>query len=189
MPEQLQPSSLPPALQRVALTLRLVGRIAFWIQLVLAIVSGAILLVYGAFGNRGTQESVQGIGFGIFFALCGLVTLGVGIYFAFRYIRLAQKLLVAGSAERPSKADTLQAIRFGLIFNLLGMLFTLLGAQAVIGIILGISFSQPTGPGLNVTQYGVNSFDLLVVQANINTITAHFVGIVASIWLFNQVNR
>ncbi|MGB7441487.1 MAG: DUF3611 family protein [Coleofasciculaceae cyanobacterium] len=181
-------SSIPPALQRVALNLRTVGRIAFWSQLVLAVVSGAILLVFTAFGsNRTAQESVQGIGLGIFFAICGLVTLGIGIYLAFRYTSISKQLLFPGDSARPSKADTLKVIRLGLIVNLVGMLFTILGAQAVIGIIIGTSLSQQ-GVILDAAQR-VQPLDLLVVQANINTITAHFVGIAASIWLFNRVNR
>ncbi|MGQ4648713.1 DUF3611 family protein [Lyngbya aestuarii] len=188
MREQLDISSLPPALQRVALTLRTFGWVTFWSQSVLAFVSAVILLVFAAFGsNRTAKDSVQGIGLGIFFAICGLVTLGVGIYLAFRYTRISRQLVIPGAPSRPSKADTLQVIRLGLIVNLVGMLFTILGAQAVIGIIIGTSLSQQ-GVIFDAAQR-VQPLDLLVVQANINSITAHFVGIAASIWLFNRVNR
>ncbi|HCA97425.1 MAG TPA: hypothetical protein DEP38_23305 [Cyanobacteria bacterium UBA9226] len=190
MLENRDRSSLPTALERVALTLRTTGWIAFWLQLVLAVISGAILLVFTIFRNNANSQSVQGIGFGIFFAICGLVTLGVGIYFAYRYTRIARDLLEGEPSTKPSKADTLQTIRLGLIVNLVGMLFPILGAQAVIGIIVGTSLSQPTGAAVlsNNNQY-VQSLDLFVVQANVNTITAHFVGIAASIWLFNRVSR
>jgi hypothetical protein len=83
-----------------------------------------------------TKPSNQGTGFGIFFAICGLVTLGVGAYFAFRYTRISRELLLTNGAGRPSKADTLQIIRLGLIVNLVGMLLTILGAQAIVGSIL-----------------------------------------------------
>ena len=195
MQEKPDTSSLPPALQRVALTLRTIGRISFWLQAVLGVISGFIL-IFATFsssvGRQGTQGNAQGTGFGIFFAICGLVTLGVGAYFAFRYTRLAKQLLESNAAGRPSKADTLQIIRLGLIVNLVGMLLTIVGAQAIVGSILAKSLSQPQG-ALGLGTIDLNRFvqplDLFVVQANTNTIAAHFVGIAASLWLFNRVNR
>ena len=193
MREKPDTSSLPPALQRVALTLRTIGNISFWLQTVLGVIS-ALVLIFATFsssvGRQANQASNQGTGFGIFFAICGLVTLGVGAYFAFRYTRISRELQVSNAAGRPSKADTLQIIRLGLIVNLVGMLLTILGAQAIVGSILAKSLSQPQGgfTAIDPSRF-VQSVDLFVVQANTNTIAAHFVGIAASLWLFNRVNR
>jgi hypothetical protein len=195
MREKPDTSSLPPALQRVAVTLRTIGRISFWLQAVLGVISG-LILVFATFsssvGRQATQGNTQGTGFGIFFAICGLVTLGVGAYFAFRYTRISRELQESNPAGRPSKADTLQIIRLGLIVNLVGMLLTIVGAQAIVGSILAKSLSQPQG-ALGLGTIDLNRFvqplDLFVVQANTNTIAAHFVGIAASLWLFNRVNR
>jgi hypothetical protein len=195
MREKSDTSSLPPALQRVAVTLGTIGRISFWLQAVLGVISG-LILVFATFsssvGRQATQGNTQGTGFGIFFAICGLVTLGVGAYFAFRYTRISRELQESNPAGRPSKADTLQIIRLGLIVNLVGMLLTIVGAQAIVGSILAKSLSQPQG-ALGLGTIDLNRFvqplDLFVVQANTNTIAAHFVGIAASLWLFNRVNR
>ncbi len=190
MREKLDTSSLPPALQRIALTLRTIGRISFWLQTGLGIVS-LLILVFASFsinlGRQPAQGSAQGTGFGIFFAICGLVTLGVGAYFALRYSRIALQLQETG---RPSKAETLQIIRLGLIVNMAGMLLTILGAFATIGSILAKSFSQFQGAltALDPSRF-VQPADLFVVQANTNTIAAHFVGIAASLWLFNRVSK
>jgi hypothetical protein len=193
MPERPDTSSLPPALQRVVLTLRTVGNISFWLQAILGVIS-ALVLLFATFsssvGRQANQAGNQGTGFGIFFAICGLAALGGGAYFAFRYIRLARELQAANAAGRPSKADTLNIIRLGLIVNLVGMLLTILGAQAIVGSILAKSLAQPQGvlTGFDPTRY-VQPVDLFVVQANTNIIAAHFVGIAASLWLFNRVNR
>ncbi|MEQ8536485.1 MAG: DUF3611 family protein [Coleofasciculus sp. D1-CHI-01] len=182
-------SSLPTPLQRIALVLRTFGRIALWVQLVLGVVSLGILLTGIAGRTVGPTEDKQGVGFGIFLAICGLVTLGVGVYIAWRYTRISQQLLVGNTETRPSKADTLKTIRLGLIVNMAGMLLTIVGAQAIIGSIVIRSISQPSG----LTVYDANRFvrplDLFLVQANINTITAHFAGIAIAIWLFNRINR
>jgi hypothetical protein len=195
MREKPETSSLPPALQRVALALRTFGGISFWLQLILGVISGLILVfatISGSVGRQPAQGGNQGTGFGVFFAICGLVTLGVGAYFAFRYTRISKNLREANAAGRPSKADTLQIIRLGLIVNLVGMLLTIVGAQAIVGSILAKSLSQPQG-ALGFGAVDLNRFvqplDLFVVQANTNTIAAHFVGISASLWLFNRVNR
>jgi len=195
MREKSESSSLPPALQRVALSLRTFGGISFWLQLILGVVSLFVLVfatISGSVGRNASQAN-QGTGFGVFFAICGLVTLGVGAYFAFRYTRISKDLLESNAAGRPSKADTLQIIRLGLIVNLVGMLLTIVGAQAIIGSILAKSFAQPQGAvgvgGIVDLNRFVQPLDLFVVQANTNTIAAHFVGITASLWLFNRVNR
>jgi hypothetical protein len=191
MPET---SSVPPALQRTALTLRTIGNISFWGQLVLGVISIVILVAASAssgFSRQANQAPNQGSGFGIFFAICGLVTLGVGAYFAFRYTQIAKQLLDDNASGRPSKADTLQTIRLGLIVNMVGMLLTILGAQATIGTTVLKSFAQGQGAfttAIDPSQL-VRSLDLLVVQSNTNTILAHFAGIAASLWLFNRVNR
>ncbi|CAA9303098.1 FIG00872441: hypothetical protein [uncultured Coleofasciculus sp.] len=196
MREKPETATLPPALQRVAFALRTFGGISFWLQLILGVVSLFVLVfatISGSVGRQVNPANNQGTGFGVFFAICGLVTLGVGAYFAFRYTRLAKNLIESNAAGRPSKADTLQIIRLGLIVNLVGMLLTIVGAQAIIGSILAKSFAQPQGAvgvgGIVDLNRFVQPIDLFVVQANTNTIAAHFVGITASLWLFNRVNR
>lgn len=195
MREKSESASLPPALQRVALSLRTFGGISFWLQLILGVISLSVLLFATISSNvaRSPNQANQSTGFGVFFAICGLVTLGVGAYFAFRYTRISKDLLESNAAARPSKADTLQVIRLGLIVNLVGMLLTIVGAQAIIGSILAKSFAQPQGAvgvgGVVDLNRFVQPLDLFVVQANTNTIAAHFVGITASLWLFNRVNR
>lgn len=185
MREKPDTSSIPLSAQRIVFTLRTIGWISFWLQVVLGVISAIILLLSLAFSrNTAAQASTQGTGFGIFFAICGLVALGIGAFFAFRYTLISKQLLETG---RPSKAETLQAIRLGLIVNLVGMLLTIFGAQAVVGSVLTKSLSQQ-GAVLDPSRY-VQPLDLFVVQGNVNTITAHFAGIVASLWLFNRVSK
>lgn len=190
MREKPDMSSLPPAAQRVIATLRTIGRVSFWLQGVLGVIS-ILILVFATFssniGRQAPPGSNQGTGFGVFFAICGLVALGGGVYFAFRYTRIAQQLLQTG---RPTKAETLQIIRLGLITNMVGMLVTILGAFATIGSLLAKSVSQFGGALTTIDPSRfVQPADLFVVQANTNTIAAHFVGIAASLWLFNRVSK
>lgn len=189
MAGKLDSYSLPPAVRRIAATFRMTGWISFWAQLVLGIISGIVTI----FASRSLQTSNNpGAGFGFFFAVLGVLFLFLGAFWGFRYTRLARRLQTADARSRPKPADVIQALRLGLIINLVGMLLTLLGAQAIVGSLLAKSLAQPQGGAIyelgRTSQY-IQSLDIFIVQANTNTVLAHFVGIVASLWLVRCMSR
>jgi hypothetical protein len=191
MSEQPDISPIPTNLKQISQSLQRIGWAAFWTQLVLGVISSIILLLY-AFSSATTRvgEAGQGTGFGIFFAISGLVTLGMSIFWAFRYTKIAKQLKDPIASLRPSKGDTIQAVRIGVIINLSGMLLTLVGAQAIIGSTLARSLSQQPGtfvPG-GAIQF-IQPLDLFVVQANTNTIFAHFAGVIAALWLLTRLYK
>lgn len=178
-------------LRTIAQTFRLTGWISFWIQLVLGVISGIIVLLFGIFSQRaGSPNNNPGTGFGVFLAICGLVVLGGGIYLAFRYTRIGNQLLSSNPSNRPRKVETVQILRLGLWINLGGTLVTLLGAQAIVGTLVARSISpQAVTTQLFDPTRIISGLDMLVVQANINTVSAHFSGLVASLWLLNRINK
>ncbi|MEC4983431.1 MAG: DUF3611 family protein [Oscillatoria sp. PMC 1068.18] len=182
-------SSIPQAVQKVSVSMRRAGQIGLWIQIFLGIVSGLILGGAVVSQNVGANEKGGQEGFGIFLAICGLITLGVSVYFCLRYLNIGKLLMNADPALRPSKADTIEVLRLGLIVNLVGMFLTLLGAEATVGIILGKALSQPQGLTTYDPERFVRALDIFIVQANINTIAAHFAGIILSLLLINRVTR
>jgi Protein of unknown function (DUF3611) len=189
MPEKTDAALSQTSPQKVALLIGRAGWSIFWLQLVLAVVSGAILFFYAAFSrNARSGAGFLGVGLGTLFAICGLVTLAVSIYLAFRYTRFAARLQAAVESNRPSKTETLKLVRLALSVNLLGLMFTILGAQAIIGSVLAIALSQPEGWILRSAAVPiVQPLDLFVVQSNINAVTAYFFGIAISFWLFNRL--
>ncbi|CDN09766.1 MAG: DUF3611 family protein [Richelia sp.] len=175
----------------IAKAFRLVGWISFWTQLVLGVVATGIFLVF-RIQRSGTQAGNPGAGFGIFFAALGLLTLAGGVFLAFRYTRIGKQLASSNGSNHPRRMETLQVIRLGLMINLVGMLLTLFGAQAISGSLLLKALSVPQGAvGFSPEQLSrlVQPIDVLVVQANINTVTAHFAGVVGSLWLFNRIQK
>ena len=190
--DKSQAKSPPITLQAIAKAFRLTGWIGFWVQLVLGVVSAVILLVFATFGQRsGNQSNNPGTGFGIFLAVCGLVTLGVSVYLSFRYTRLGNQLQSSNPNNRPRKIETVQVVRLGVIVNLVGILLTLLGAQAIVGTFTARVISQPQLAfyAQQGNQSIISGLEMLVIQANTNTVTAHFAGLVSSLWLFNRVNK
>ncbi|WP_250121556.1 DUF3611 family protein [Chroococcidiopsis sp. CCMEE 29] len=184
--------SPPAALQEIALAFRRIGWISLWTQVVLGAISAVILLFAGFSRDVAVETPRTGTGVGIFFALAGVIGLLVSIYWAFRYTRIAKQLQSANPVNRPRKADTVQLLRLGIIVNLIGMLLTIVGAEAIAGTLLAktLTLPQATGAVLQIDPSRlIRSLDMLVVQANTNTIAAHFGGLVASLWLLNRVSR
>lgn len=190
MSSKLDSYSLPPAVRRIATYFRICGWVSFWVQAILALVSGAALAFAVAslsFRNGSESASGPGTGSGLFLAVCGLIALCAGAYWAFRYTRLSQRLRSADSKGRPKPGDVIQALKIGLTINLVGMLLTLLGAEAIVGSLLARTFSQ-SGAIFERNQL-IQAADIFIVQANTNTVLAHFVGIVASLWLVRCMSR
>lgn len=191
MSQKPDSQSPPSALRQIATIFRLAGWASLWIQLVLGVISVIVLLFAsvsrGVAGAQNQQSS--GTGFGIFFAVIGVITLAAGVYFAFRYTRIGRQLQSPNPNQRPRKADTIRILWWGLLVNLLGMLLTIVGAQAIAGALLLRSLSLPQGVGAVLSNPAevIRPVDIFVVQANTNIVAAHFAGLVASLFLLNRV--
>jgi len=189
MLNKLDSHSSSPTIQQIAASFRRIGRIGFWVQLGLGVVSGLVLLFAFADPNFNLKASDPMSRAGLFFAASGLVLLGLSIYWAFRYTRIAKQLQAANPVTHPKKADVIHTLRQGLILNSVGMFLTLLGVEAIVGTLIGKSLTQVEGLAIyNATQL-IEPLDILVVQANINMIAAEFVGAVMSSWLISRVNH
>jgi hypothetical protein len=195
MTDQLDTEKLPPAAQRVAFALRTAGWISFWVQSVLAVVATIILLFAIPFAlPRATPtggSTSAGTGGGVFFAICGLIVLGYSVYRAFRFTRLSRELRSPANAVRPKKADTIKDVRLTLMSNMAGMLLTLIGAEAISGTLLAKSLAQPQaffGTAIDLSRF-IQPLDIFVVLANTHATVAHFVGIVATLWLLDRIHK
>ena len=195
MTNQLDTDKLPAAVQRVAFALRTVGWVSFWVQLVLAVVAAIILLFAIPFAIPSTtaagNSTSAGTGGGVFFAICGLLVLGYSVFRAFRFTRLSRQLRSTTNAVRPKKADTIKQVQFTLVSNLVGMLLTLVGAEAISGTLLAKSLAQPQalfGAAVDVGKF-IQPLDIFVVLANTHATVAHFVGIVGTLWLLDRIHK
>ncbi len=178
---------LPPVVQKVSNNLQRWGFWSFWLQLVLGIIS-TVTLLFSTPALFETKERVLSIRFGIFCAFVAIILLIGALVISFRYGKIGRRIQHPDPAMRPKKSETIQLIRIGLMLNLIGMLFSLLGAETLVGLALAKLLTlSPQLIGSNPQQY-VNSLDLLIIQANTNTIGAHFAGIVTSLILLNRIN-
>lgn len=186
-----------PNIQQIAKAFRLTGWISFWVQLVLTVVSGITLIFASQAGGRSvpgnpgvTAAANPGTGIGGVLTILGLGILVFNMYWAIsRYVSFGRRL--SGSKTvRPKKSETIQAIRFGLMVSLVGMLLAIIGAETIVGLLVGKALSQGVGGFVNVDPSRfILPADMFVVQASINVILAQFAGIVGALWLLNRMNR
>jgi hypothetical protein len=176
-----------PNVLRVVLAFRRWGWASFWTQVVLCVVSSLVLLQLillkapptntptGADSNPATLP-------GLSFAWAGIAVLGASIFWNFRYTQMAKKLR---SPDRPTKSQTVFQIKIGIIINLVGMLITLVGAASIVGA-LTLRSQQGVFAGAGNFNLTIQPLDFQIIQASFNIIFAHFVGLVASLWLLNK---
>jgi len=204
--QSVERPSLESKLEKVGNVLRLAG----WIGLSVQIGFGAIslLMVVLAIAGRNFSQATAlpsaitpgvavpvnqgvtpGIGIGIFWAVCGILALLAGIYLAFRQTRLARRLRHADTLKHPTKAEVMTVLRLGAIAGLVGMLLTILGGGATLGVLLSKSIAQPQGMAIYDPTRMIRSIDIMVAMVNMSGIAAHFVGTVASLSVFEWLHR
>jgi len=204
--QSVERQSLESKLEKVGNVLRLTG----WIDLSAQIGFGAISLLLVVFAIAGrnfsqatalpsgitpgvilpvNQSVTPGIGVGIFWAVCGILALLAGIYLAFRQTRLARRLRHADEMKHPTKAEVMTVLRLGAIAGLVGMLLTILGGGATLGVLFSKAIAQTQGVAIYDPNRAIRSIDIMVAMANMSGITAHFVGTVASLSVFEWLHR
>jgi Protein of unknown function (DUF3611) len=178
----------PQTVRKIAAQLRRVGWAGFWLQLILAIVSTLIFLFAIPFASTGARN--PGTGGSLLFALGGLVAVYISTYWSFRYISIGRKL--KNPDLRPKKADTVKLIQWGLLCSVLGLGSSVMGAESIAGTLLGksLSLAQPFAVySPDALSKIIQPLDIFIVLANTHTITAHFIGIVGSLWLLSKLSK
>ncbi|CDF36437.1 unnamed protein product [Chondrus crispus] len=175
-----------------------IGWMTWWLQLILTVVSGVILIFSFAFPGVNVKTSASALGF---------IVTGVGVLFAFvslfwtySYTRLSLWL----SGDRVSTNRTPQVaqtrinrkLRIGLGIAIVGMIVSLTGLQAIVGTLLARLLSS----GVATTPYAsyqmgagaagvapgsgiVQPVDILVVQASANAMMGLLAALATTVWL------
>ena len=84
-----------------------------------------------------------------------------------------------------------KSIDVGVVINLIGMMFTIIGAEQIVGglaIKVLTTSSRSVALGAESSQF-LQPLDILVVQANTNTLFSHFSNLVAMLFLTRSVAK
>ena len=194
MTKQAENSPNTSNLKQVSKTFRLVGWVSFWVQAVLAIISGVIFAFAGvalAMGRQTAGESAANpaTGGGVLFALVSLGILLYGIYQSFDYVRMGRRIREENPNLRPKKSDTIKFLWRSLTIRGVGLLMAVVAAEAIAGVLLGKSFMAVGAifsPGSQLQL--IQPLDIFLVLANTHLITAHFVGVGSTLWLLKRID-
>lgn len=182
-------AEIPAPLVKLAHAFRFYGWIGVWIQLVMAFLA-AIALLFAISGRAFSSDASSGTGIAIFWAICGIVLLVVGILFDIRYIRIAKGLMhEPGATLHPRKAGAIRLLRLGALIGFIGMLLALLGSGSSVGVLVAKTVSQPPGVAILDPNKIVRAMDVFVVLANSTLIAAHLAGTVIAFWLLDRVHH
>ena len=194
LPEELVAESA--TFRRIALMLYRWSGASWWVQVVLATVSGVTLFFANAVTDR-TSVGAGALSNGLLFSSGGLILAFASIIWTWGYRRLAAKIRdrLVDSTSLPTRIR--KKLRVGCAINLLGMFLTLISAEQIVGLliarVLSIQGVQSTLSSGALAQYGLASqairpLDIFIVQANTNTLVAHFAGLVTALWLQTRIS-
>eukprot|EP00579_Thalassiosira_antarctica_P005188 CAMPEP_0201893648 /NCGR_PEP_ID=MMETSP0902-20130614/39097_1 /ASSEMBLY_ACC=CAM_ASM_000551 /TAXON_ID=420261 /ORGANISM="Thalassiosira antarctica, Strain CCMP982" /LENGTH=130 /DNA_ID=CAMNT_0048425505 /DNA_START=380 /DNA_END=772 /DNA_ORIENTATION=+ len=108
--------------------------------------------------------------------------------------RLARRFIRRASTSRVEAANLLRrVIKVGVTLNLVGLLLSVLGSQYIVGTLVAKSMSSFVGFGGGigggiVTSQTLQPLDVLVVQANTNVLSSHFVSLACLLWLSRLID-
>lgn len=201
------PFKSDPIVREASLTLRRTSWISWWAQVILTSVSGITLLFAKSVMKAGsTQQGKLVPPGGFFLAGSGVFLSVLSIFWTWGGARLSRRLLRNKNPKTTKpytriKVATMirRAISIGSYLNIMGMFITLIGAEQIVGLLAAKALtSQGISPfGVAVSGAGLGTIasqtlqplDILVVQANTNTLLSHFVSLVCTLYLTRSVRR
>jgi len=175
-----------PVLQNTSRLLRRVSWISWWSQVILTTVSTVILTFARRAGNR-SNWLLSGL---------GVTVSGLSIFWTWgNGARLSRRLIRRPVPNFKAAVMLRRAIRVGVTLNLVGLLVHLWSAQEIVG---SLALKVLTTPAIARTavMYGGNAgspegylepLDVLVVQANTNSLLSHFCSMVCLLYMTRKL--
>ena len=173
--------------QNLAKNLRLFGWIAFWLQLVLALICG-VLLEFATSGRAFSPAAAGGFGDAIYWGVVGFLLLWLAIPLAFYCTRAARKILARPNAYLNKIGVTsFWFLLASLLIGLLGVFIAFIGVALSISLLIAKTVSQPPGIAITDPSKIVRALDVFILIVNYDLLIAHFIGLGTALWLVINV--
>ena len=180
---------------RMSAALRRVGWVRFWTQLSLGVVV-VVALLFSKVGNQlaANAQRALGLGPGLSLTTLAFFVLLWSLWQGWLIVRCGRAL---ERPVRPSKGETAQLLKRGLIGDLLGLILAAVGYQALAGSLAFQAslqmpgfFGSPVGGGMGrMVGYPITSLEMLGVLSNTQVLFAHLLGLLFSLWLLQRIHR
>lgn len=177
-----------PSKQTFAGVFRLLGQISYWVHLILGATS-AIILGLIVFSRRlGTTANNTAISISIALTIASLVALGIRIFFAWRYSRMAKQLQLA-TLLQPNRVEIINLLRIGLAISLTGLVLAFLASETTVVSIIATAIAQPQTVPVYEPQQAIETADLFLDFVSVTILGAHALGTINSLGLLNWITR
>tara|TARA_Y100001933_G_scaffold3441_1_gene3285 strand:+ start:67 stop:606 length:540 start_codon:yes stop_codon:yes gene_type:complete len=171
--------------QLLSFGMRRIGWIRFWIQSILGVVVTAVLLFSNVVNNN--SEGQLSLTPGLSLTTISLILLFLSLWQGWLIISTGRAI---GSNARPSRGQTSKLIKRGILNDLLGILFGLIGYQALMGALFIQASTQTQGIAIATSSdVAITGLEILSVLSNTQVMAAHFVGLCMSLWLLRRIYK
>lgn len=183
---------------RTSKVLRASSWFSWWSQVILTVISSITFLfarnVMEAQSPFGSSISFNTVASKFLLPGLGIVTSCISIIWTWGQRRLSRRFVRRPSTSRVEAANLLRrVIKVGVALNLVGLLLSVLGSQYIVGTLVAKSMTSFVGGGFGgggvVTSQTLQPLDVLVVQANTNVLSSHFVSLACLLWLSRMVDQ
>ena len=163
--------------------------LSWWTQIILSTISTVTLLFTKSVLSSKPKSGLYLASSGI--VLSYLSTLWIWATGA----RLAKRLVRRGSITRINAANMIRkTLSVGVMLNLIGMFITIIGAEQIVGALAAKVLTSSSTQGFflqpsSVTSQILQPIDILVVQANTNTLLSHFCSLFLLLSLVKWIDR
>lgn len=176
-----------------AITLRRLTWVSWWSQVILTVVSSITLLFAKSVLRAGNERSAVAGGF--VFAGSGIALSFLSIIWTWGGTRLSKRLRRTNYSRIKVANMIRRTITIGSALNLFGMLITLIGALQIVGLLASkLLTMQGVTPLVGLSAASVSAqtlqpLDILIVQANTNTLLSHFISLVCCLIMTRSIDR
>lgn len=182
-------------MSRISAALRRIGWVRFWSQVTLGVVVVGVLF-FSKVGNQlaANSQRALGLGPGLSLTTLSFFVLLWSLWQGWLTVRCGRALV---RPVHPSKGETAQLLKRGLLADLLGLILAAVGYQALAGSLFVQAslqapgfFGAPISGGLNrVVGFPITSIEMLSVLSNTQVLFAHLIGLLFSLWLLQRIYR
>lgn len=179
----------------VSLRMRRVAFLSWWAQVILTAVSGVTLLFTRNVLKLESNPASKALLIPNYFLAGSSISLSLAsIFWTWATRRLSRRLLRKPTTRIQAANMLRKSITVGTGLNLMGMALAIFGAEQIVGglaiKVLTTSTSAPTvyAAGAQATNL-LQPLDILVVQANTNTLFSHFCSVVAYLFLGRSIGQ
>ncbi|MBK8536517.1 MAG: DUF3611 family protein [Candidatus Competibacteraceae bacterium] len=186
MLKKLMESLQQPGTQSLAKTFSRLGRIGFWVQIVMGAIP-LLLMAYAFIFSRSPSGPRAGLAVVEYLTLASLLILIFTIVWFHRYTRLANS--IADPQACPPASSVIRSVWTGLVASSIGLLLSMLVMVTETGHLLFYFLAAPQGgvPVFQTSDAGqtgwVSAVDMMSLMALILCVFAELVVLILSLWL------